>query len=169
VQNIPDIPGLDDQYTMTALEFFRDVKQVRGPRILVIGAGRTGLEIAEKLGEKGYELVATKRNDPIGGMMEMITKNLALMRIGRIPNVTLMLHTTVKALLPGAVDIEQDGVKMSLEPFQTVILSSGTLPAVGPDEEIKAIVHKVEIIGDAEKPRDIFTAVQTGYAIAQRY
>ena len=169
VQNIPEIPGLKDQYTMTALELFRGEKEVRGPRVLVIGAGRIGLEIVEKLGKEGHEVVATKRTDPIGGMMEMITKNLALMRIGQMPKVTLMPHTTVKAFLPRTVDIEQDGVRMSLEPFQTVILSSGTVPAPGPDQEIRKIVPKVEIIGDAREPQDIFTAVQAGYELAQSY
>jgi len=114
-------------------------------------------------------VVTTKRTDPIGGMMEMITKNLALMRIRQMPNVTLMPHTTVKTFLPQTVDIEQDGVRMSLEPFQTVILSSGTVPAPGPDQAIREIVSKVEIIGDAREPQDIFTAVQAGYTVAQSY
>jgi pyruvate/2-oxoglutarate dehydrogenase complex dihydrolipoamide dehydrogenase (E3) component len=169
VQNIPEIPGLHDQYTMTSLEFFRGEKEVHGPRVLVIGAGRTGLEIAEKLGKEGYEVVTTKRTDPIGSMMEMITKTLALARIGQIPKVTLMPHTTVKAFLPETVDIEQDGLRMSLEPFQTVILSSGTVSAPGPDEGIREVVSKIEILGDAREPKDIFTAVHAGYTLAQGY
>jgi 2,4-dienoyl-CoA reductase-like NADH-dependent reductase (Old Yellow Enzyme family)/thioredoxin reductase len=169
LQNIPEIPGLHDQYTMTSFEFFRGEKEVHGPRILVIGAGRTGLEIVEKLGKQGHEVVATKRTDPIGGMMEMITRNLALMRIKQMPRVTLMPHTTVKAFFPHTVDIEQDGVRMSLEPFQTVILSSGTVSAPGPDEEIRKSVPKVEIIGDARDPQDIFAATHAGYSLAQSY
>jgi 2,4-dienoyl-CoA reductase-like NADH-dependent reductase (Old Yellow Enzyme family)/thioredoxin reductase len=169
MQNIPEIPGLHDQYTMTSLEFFRGEKEVCGPRVLVIGAGRTGLEIAEKLGREGYEVVTTKRTDPIGGMMEMITKTLALMRIGQIPKVTLMPHATVRAFSPKTVDIEQDGVRMSLESFQTVILSSGTVSAPGPDEGISDIVSKIETIGDAREPQDIFTAVHAGYTLAQGY
>jgi NADPH-dependent 2,4-dienoyl-CoA reductase/sulfur reductase-like enzyme len=169
VQNIPEIPGLSEQYTMTALEFFRGEKEVRGPRVLVIGAGRTGLEIVEKLGKEGYEVITTKRTDPIGGMMEMITKNLAMIRIGQLQKVTLMPHTTVKAFLPRTVDIEQDGVRMSLEPFQTVILASGTVHAPGPDEEIRGNVSKLEIIGDAREPQDIFTAMQAGYTLARTY
>jgi len=169
LQNIPEIPGLRDQYTMTAMELFRGEREVRGPRVLIIGAGRTGLEGAERLGKEGYEVVATKRTDPIGGMMEMITRNLALMRIGQMPKVTLMPHTTVKAFFPHTVDIEQDGVRMSLEPFQTIILASGTVSEPGPDEEIRKIVPKVEIIGDAREPQDIFTATQAGYRLAQSY
>jgi NADPH-dependent 2,4-dienoyl-CoA reductase/sulfur reductase-like enzyme len=169
MQNIPEISGLNDQYTMTALEFFRSEKEVHGPRVLVIGAGRTGLEIAEKLGKKGYEVMATKRTDPIGSMMEMITRKLTLMRIGQMSEVTLMSHTTVKAFFPRTVDIEQDGVGMSLEPFQTVILASGMVSASGPNEEIRKSVSMIETIGDARNVQDIFTAMQAGYQLAQTY
>ncbi|MBN1626515.1 MAG: FAD-dependent oxidoreductase [Deltaproteobacteria bacterium] len=168
-QYIPDITGLSEQYYMTSLEFFRREKEVRGPRVLVIGAGRTGLEAAEMLGKDGYEVVATKRTDPIGSQMEMITKNLALARIGKMPKVILMPHTTVKAFLPETVDIEKDGVRMSLEPFQTVILATGMLSAPAPDEESQGIVPDVKIIGDAEKVMDIFTAIRAGYQLAQDY
>ena len=169
VQNIPDIPGLGEQHVLTSLEYLEGEKEVRGPRILVIGAGRVGLEIAEKLGKEGYEIVATKRTDPIGSMMEMITKKLALMRIEKLPNVTLMPHTTVKKFNPGNVEIVQDGVEMSLEPFHTVILASGMLSAPGPDEEIKKIVSRLEIIGDANQVQDIFSAVHAGYELALKY
>jgi len=84
-------------------------------RVLVIGAGRSGIEIAEKLGRKDYDVVATKRNDPIGSMMEMITRKLALMRIEQMDRVTLMPHTTVKAFRDGGVEIEKDGKKMKTD------------------------------------------------------
>jgi 2,4-dienoyl-CoA reductase-like NADH-dependent reductase (Old Yellow Enzyme family)/thioredoxin reductase len=169
LQNIPEISGLRDQHTMTALEFLRREKEVHGPRALIIGAGRTGIEIAEKLGKEGYEVVATKRTDPIGSMMEMITRKLTLMRIGQMSNVTLMPHTTVKAFFPRTVDIAQDGVGMSLEPFQTVILASGMVSAPEPDEEIRKSVSIIETIGDARNVQDIFTATQAGYQLAQTY
>lgn len=168
VQNIPDIPGLQDQNLLTSLEYFKGEKEALGPRVLVIGAGRVGLEIAEKLGKKGYEVVATKRTDPIGSMMEMITRKLLLMRLEKMANVTLMPHTTVKKFSAEGVEMEQDGVQKSLEPFQTVILSSGMNPAKGPDQEIKNAVSKIEIIGDANQVQDIFSAIHSGYDLACR-
>jgi len=169
LQNIPDIPGLSNQYIITALEFFTGKKKVRGPRVLLIGAGRTGIEIVEKLGEEGYEVVATKRTDPIGGMMEMITRNLILMRIGKMPKVTLMPHTAVKSFTQDTVEIEQDGITRSLDPFQTVILASGMVSAPAPDEELCKSVSKIEIIGDAREVKDIFAAMQAGYQLAMKY
>jgi len=169
VQNIPEISGLKNQYTLTSVEYFAAQKEIKGPRVLVIGAGRTGLEIAEKLGREGYEVVATKRTDPIGSMMEMITRNLILKRIGEMKNVILMPHTTVKAFLEKSVDIEQDGVRMSLEPFQTVIAASGMISAPGPDEEICNLTSRIEIIGDAREVQDIFSATRAGYELSATY
>jgi len=150
VQNIPEISGLKDQHVMTAIEYFRGEKEVKGPRVLVIGASRTGIEIAEKLGREGYDVVATKRTDPIGSMMEMITKKLDMMRIGQMKKITLMPHTTVKAFHSNDVEMEKDGETVRLKPFQTVILSSGMLSAKGPDEKILNLVPKIETIGDAK-------------------
>ncbi|MDY7032798.1 MAG: FAD-dependent oxidoreductase [Thermodesulfobacteriota bacterium] len=169
VQNIPEIKGLENQYVMTSMEYFQGEKEVKGPRVLVIGAGRAGIEIAEKLGKAGYDVTATKRTDPIGSMMEMITKKLALMRIDQMDNVTLMPHTTVKEFNSESVEVEKDGSKISLEPFQTVILASGMLSAPGPDEDIKNAVPKMEIIGDAMEVKDVFTAVHAGYNLALKY
>jgi len=169
VQNIPEIKGLSNQHTMTSLEYFKGDKTVKGPRVLIIGAGRTGLEIAEKLGKEGYDIIATKRTDPIGSMMEMITKKLTLIRIDQMPNVTLMPHTAVKAFNTESVEVEKDGEMLTLEPFQTVIFASGMLSSQGPDEAMRALVSNVEIIGDAREVQDIFTAVRAGYELAKKY
>ena len=169
VQNIPEIKGLSSQYTMTSLEYFKGDKPVKGPRILVIGAGRIGVEIAEKLGTDGHEIVATKRTDPIGSMMEMITKKLTMMRIDKLSNVTLMPHTTVKEFKTDSVVVEQDGERLTIEPFQTVILSPGMLSALSPDESIQKSVTNIEIIGDAKQVQDIFSAVHAGYELAKKY
>jgi len=169
VQNIPDIEGLSNQHVITSIEYFEGAKTVKGPRVLVIGAGRTGIEIAEKLGKEGFEVVATKRTDPIGSMMEMITKKLALMRIGNMAKVTLMPHTAVKAFKPDHVEMERDGERLRLEPFDTVILCSGMVSAAPPDKEMAAGVARIEAIGDARSVQDIFSAVHTGYELALKY
>jgi 2,4-dienoyl-CoA reductase-like NADH-dependent reductase (Old Yellow Enzyme family)/thioredoxin reductase len=168
-QNIPDIQGLDSQYTMTSLDYFSGAKPVKGPRVLVIGAGRTGLEIAEKLGAEGLDVTATKRTDPIGSMMEMITKKLTLMRIDQMNNVTLMPHTAVKAFETDRVVVTRDGATMALEPFETVIFASGMLSAAGPEPAIEQAVAAVEVIGDANAVMDIYSAVHDGYALAKKY
>ncbi|MBN2321183.1 MAG: FAD-dependent oxidoreductase [Acidobacteria bacterium] len=169
LQNEPEIPGIDNQYRITSLEFFEGAKEPRGERILVIGAGRTGLEIAQKLGHEGYQVTATKRTDPLGSMMDMISRKLILKQIRAMENVTLMPHTTVKAFTEKGVEVEQDGVEMLLEPFQTIIFASGMTSAPGPDEKVRKSVPRIEVIGDAGGVNDIFSSVQAGYRLSLDY
>ena len=112
---------------------------------------------------------ATKRTDPIGSMMEVITKKLTLMRIEQMSNVTLMPHTTVKGFETGKVLVEKDGGTIELAPFDTVIFASGMLSAPGPEPAIAQAVPSVEVIGDAERVMDIYTAVHAGYGLALKY
>jgi 2,4-dienoyl-CoA reductase-like NADH-dependent reductase (Old Yellow Enzyme family)/thioredoxin reductase len=168
-QYIPEIQGLNSQYTLSAVDYFGEKKSVNGSRVLVIGAGRTGIEIAERLGAQGLDVTATKRTDPIGSMMEMITKKLTLMRIEQMQTVTLMPHTTVKAFEPDRVVVEKDGDTFFLDPFDTVILASGMRSAPGPGPEIEKSVATIEVIGDANQVMDIYTAVHAGYDLALKY
>jgi 2,4-dienoyl-CoA reductase-like NADH-dependent reductase (Old Yellow Enzyme family)/thioredoxin reductase len=165
-QNIPETPGLESVYKMTSIEYFQGKKEVKGPRVLVIGAGRIGVEIAEKLGKEGFEVVATKRTDPIGSAMEPITKLLAMRRIEGMKKVSFMPHTAVKSFDEKGVEVETDGKTVSLPPFQTVILASGMLPLATPKEEIGRLVPRIETIGDAKQVRDIISAIEAGYQLA---
>jgi len=169
VQNLPEIPGLDNQYTLTSLEYFSGQREVKGKRILIIGAGRVGLEIAENLGRQSLDVTATKRTDPIGSNMEMVSRNLILKRLSEMKNVRLMPHTTVKAFTDTQVVIEQDGENKALKPFDTVILASGLISAPGPGEEIRRKVPRVEVIGDAAEVLDIYSATLAGYQLAGKY
>ena len=169
VQNIPKIKGLDNQNVMTCIDYFREEKKVKGPRILVIGVGQVGLEVTEKLGKEGYDVVAVEIIDQMGGAMEGITKKLALVRIEQLEKVTLMPQTAVKEFKADCVEVEKDGERLSLDPFQSVILASGMLSAPEPDDEIKKVIANIEIIGDASNVQDTFTAVRAGYELACKY
>ncbi|MEA3280432.1 MAG: NADH:flavin oxidoreductase [Thermodesulfobacteriota bacterium] len=169
VQNIPEIKGLDNQHVMTSIEYFQGKKEIKGPRVLVVGVGQVGIEITEKLGNEGYDVVAIEFTDQIGSMMEMITKKLILMRIKQLEKVTIMPSTTVKEFKADSVVVEKNGEKLSLEPFQSVIMASGMRSAAGPDEEIVNAVTRMEVIGDAREVHDIFSAVHAGYDLALKY
>ncbi len=169
VQKVPEIPGLESQYVLTSLEYFIGEKEVRGTRILVIGAGKTGLEVAVKLGSEGYEVVATKRTGPIGGTMEPISKKLLSMKVDQMPAVTLMPHTAVLGFSADSANLEQDGKQLSMSSFNTVILASGMLSAPGPNDEITNMVSETETIGDARAVKDIFSAIKAGYELALRH
>ncbi|BAI81150.1 NADH:flavin oxidoreductase/NADH oxidase [Deferribacter desulfuricans SSM1] len=165
-QNIPEIENLDSQYWITSLEFFEKTKEVKGKRVLIIGAGMVGMEAAEYLVDKGYEVVITKRTDTIANDMEPITKNLMLKRLANKDNIKIMPNTRVIAFEKDKVIYETNGEKGEWESFDTVIVASGMLP----NHELHTLLVKkrknVLVVGDANCPEDIFAATQQGYKAA---
>jgi NADPH-dependent 2,4-dienoyl-CoA reductase/sulfur reductase-like enzyme len=142
---------------------------VKGKRVLIIGAGRNGLELAEKLGKQGCQVVATKRTDTMGSFMEPISKKLCLDRIARMPNVSLLPLAAVLRFTDEGVWIRRAEQEQMLEKFDTVIVCAGMTPAEGPPPEVKNEVKSIEVIGDARETADIYTAVKAGYELALKY
>ncbi len=166
---MPFFPGMDKVHMITCSQAFSDEKQVKGKRVLVIGAGRNGLELAEKLGKQGCQVVATKRTDTLGSFMEPISKKLCLARIAKMPNISLMPLTTVLQFTDEGVWIRREEQEQMLEKFDTAIVCAGVMPAQGPPEGVSEQDLKIEIIGDAHQTADIYSAVKAGYELALKY
>ena len=165
-QNIPDIENLNGQYWITSIEYFKNQKKVRGKRILVIGAGMAGMEAAEELADKGYEVIATKRTDTIANDMEPITKALMMQRLKNRDNIKIMPNTTVIKFSENSVKYKHEGKDGEWEPFDTIIVASG----MNPENELYKILKEkgkdVDVIGDAKDPKDIYSATHAGYNLA---
>ena len=167
-QRIPDIPGLDSVYSMTGLEFFARSKPVKGPRVLIIGAGMVGIEAAELLADQGYEVAITKRSGTIANDMEPITRALMLKRLEAKENLLISTGTTVLEFTAQHVKYVRHEVFGEWAPFDTVIIAAG----MEPDNRLHLALQEVgcfcELVGDAETPADIYQATRSGYLAAAR-
>ncbi len=165
-QNIPDIENLDKQYWMTSIEYFKGEKNVQGKKVLVIGAGMAGMEAAEELADKGYDVIATKRTDTIANDMEPITKALMMQRLKRKNNIKIMPNTTVLKFAEDSVEYKHEGKDGKWKPFDTIIVASGMNPENELYNTLKEKGKDVDVIGDADKPADIYSATHAGYNLA---
>jgi len=165
-QKVPEIPGLAEQYSITSLDFFEQTKPLQGQRILVIGAGMVGIEAAEILADKNYDVVITKRSDTIANDMEMITKKLMLKRLEQKKNLLISPNTTITEFSINRVKYQQGGDSGEWEPFDTVIIASGMKPENDLYQQLQSAGKSVQVIGDADDPADIYTATQKGYFAA---
>ena len=165
-QKSPEIKGLETQNTMTSLEFFEKKKQVKGKRVLVIGAGMVGIEAAEILADQGYDVVITKRTDTIANDMEMITKKLMLKRLEQKENLLISPNTTLTEFSADTVKYLKEGIAGEWQPFDTVIIASGMEPENDLYQQLQSAGKLVQVIGDADHPEDIYAATQAGYLAA---
>ncbi len=167
-QKIPDIEGIESQYLMTSYEFFEKTKEIQGEKVLVIGAGMVGMEVAEMLLSEGKEVVACRRSDVIGADMDPISKKLMMKRVADNPKLTLMPTTKLIAFTPEGVRAIHKEKDVLLGPFGTTIICSGMESENSLAKALQNFKGAIHVIGDAAEPANIEAAYTQGISIGNR-
>ena len=87
---IPPIPGLDDP--LTAEQVLRGEREV-GRKVLILGGGLVGIEMAEHLGQADHEVVVVELLDETARDMEAITRKMTQKRLQKLP---VTIHTKTR-------------------------------------------------------------------------
>jgi 2,4-dienoyl-CoA reductase (NADPH2) len=85
---------------------------------------------------------------------------LLLGRLAKL-GVKIMTNTKIKSIGPASVVVETKNGEASI-PADTIVVCLGAFPNDGINRELKSYVKKVQVVGDALKPRRITEAVAEG-------
>ncbi len=157
---IPPIPGLDDP--LTAEQVLRGDREV-GRKVLILGGGLVGIEMAEHLGLLDHEVVVVELLDETARDMEAITRKMTRKRLEKLP---VTIHTTTRLVrMDGGeafVEDADDGYERSIGRFDSVLVAIGHRSYDPLSEGLRAAGLPVTVIGDADEPGQIFDATQAG-------
>lgn len=157
---IPPIKGLKEFYWA---EFLLDENLPENKKIVVIGGGLIGIEIASKLVDKNNEVVVVEMLNEIARSMEMIEKNMTLKKLN-MKNVPIYLNTKVE-------EVDDDKVYLSgerqvlLENVDHIVVATG-MKSYHPLADALKEKMEVHVIGDAKKVGKAQEAIRDGYTIA---
>lgn len=163
---IPKIKGLSNQRIFTPGEILVGAK-IDAKKILIIGGGQVGCEVAEFLCEQGNEVTIIE-----------ILKDIAvgMGRVNRLPlivsleshGVRIMRQTRVESITNKGVWVNSAGQK-ELIPTDGIVIAVGKVTRPEKIEKIiRKKVSKVYLIGDKVKSRGILEAVREGFDVAKR-
>jgi 2,4-dienoyl-CoA reductase-like NADH-dependent reductase (Old Yellow Enzyme family)/thioredoxin reductase len=157
---IPDVSGLESP--LTAEEVLIGGLEV-GRRVLILGGGLVGIELAEKLAGEEHEVVVVELLEDIARDMEAITRKMTLMRLQTL---AVEIHTQTRLLeLDGDEALVRDeatGEERSLGFFDSVLVAVGHRSYDPLSIELVGAGFEVEVIGDARKPGQVWDATQGG-------
>jgi 2,4-dienoyl-CoA reductase-like NADH-dependent reductase (Old Yellow Enzyme family)/thioredoxin reductase len=157
---IPQIPGLNDP--LTAEQVLRGDREV-GHKVLILGGGLVGIEMAEHLGLADHEVVVVELLDETARDMEAITRTMTRKRLEKLP---VRIHTTTRLVrLDGGeafVDDADDGHERSIGHFDSVLVAIGHRSYDPLSEGLRAAGLAVTVIGDANEPGQVFDATHAG-------
>ena len=158
---IPPIEGLDKFYWA---EFLLDENLPENKKVVVIGGGLIGIEIASKLVDKNNDVIVVEMLNEIARGMEMIEKNMTLKKL-QMKNVPIYLNTKVSAVDGDKVYLIGER-QVLLENVDHIVVATGMKSHRPLADALKDKIE-VHVIGDAKKVAKAQEAIRDGYMIAQ--
>jgi len=132
-------------------------RPVAGRRVLVMGGGMVGLEVADLLAAQGKQVVVTEILDEVG---QNITQTTRATLLSRLENAEVEILTGVVLERWGAEGVvlrKKDGSIQRLNGIEDVVVATGSRPNRVDMAKPENVIWKR--IGDCEKPRDILSGV----------
>jgi len=160
---VPKIDGLDSVKWITGNDALK--KDISGKRVLVIGGGLIGMEVAEKLLEQENKVDVVELKDKVADGMEPVTEKLMWKRLwGK--EIDIYTNTAVRAFDPDGVVVEdlRNGEKKNLGRYDLVVLAVGTASRCELESELQASDIPFSVVGDARELNQIIGAVRSAYS-----
>lgn len=158
---VPKIEGLENY--ITGFDFFNG-KKVEGKKVLIIGGGLIGLEVAEALLNEGKEVTIVEALDEIGRGMEIVARKLFEKNYAN--KINIYTNTIVNKIKDNEIFVRNKEGEFSLGKFDNIIVTAGTKPENKLYEELTKETSNVFIIGDAMKVGQIMDATHSALEVA---
>jgi len=154
-----EIPGLEDPASAAdVLEGRREV----GQKVLVIGGGMVGVEVAEVLAAGGKQVSVVEILEEIARDMDPLNRKVVLKRLSSLP-VELHTKTELTKVEGGRAFVRTDGEERELGTFDSFVMAVGGRPFDPLSAELAEAGLSVRVVGDAQRPAKIHDAVVSGH------
>jgi 2-enoate reductase len=158
------IPGLADTPVILPDEIYAGAT-LSGNKVVVIGGGAVGCEVAWHLAEKGKRVTVVEMLPQAAGDLFMANRAMLLERLAQ-EGVELLTSTTVTRLAPGQVNVSSEAGPRTIE-ADAVILAIGRRPENQLYEALSQLVDEVHVVGDCLSPRKVKDAIWESFKTAR--
>jgi NADPH-dependent 2,4-dienoyl-CoA reductase/sulfur reductase-like enzyme len=167
---IPTVQGIGKEIVLTYEDVLdRDTvpSKIISNKVVVVGGGPTGLELALYLTEQGCSVTVLEMLPKIGIGIEAITKKVILKKL-KESNATLLTDTRLSKIEDnGVVVVDQENREKFIE-AEKVVIAIGTKPDTKLYQKIKPLGYKIYQIGDCLEPRSAKDAIYDSAVLGRR-
>ncbi|MEN8224705.1 MAG: FAD-dependent oxidoreductase [Bacteroidota bacterium] len=155
------IPGLKNFY---GAEILNQKQLPENKKILIIGGGLIGVDIATALIPLNNKLIIVKRSKDFGEDMEMIAKTLSL-KMMKEKGTVFSDHTKIVKIVDNTVFAKRNDKDIQFNDVDVIIVTAG-IRSYNPFEGKMKNNISVHIVGDAKEAGNAQDAIKDAYELA---
>ena len=160
---VPDIPGIEKEIVVTAVDVLLGKKEV-GESIIVVGGGLIGCETALFLAQKGKKATVIARHNAADDMFW--ANRVHLLKLLADANAEVLSNTGILGVIDeGVIVIDKESVRKPLK-GESVVLAAGFKPDRRLLEALNRCSMEIRTIGDCTEPGMILNAIHSGFDTA---
>jgi 2,4-dienoyl-CoA reductase-like NADH-dependent reductase (Old Yellow Enzyme family)/thioredoxin reductase len=163
---LPDWKGVEESNALSVDEVLSDGAPI-GQKILVVGGGGSGAEIADFLSEKGRAVTLVEMLEIIAADLVTHMQHYLGQRLKQ-KGVTILTSTRVLELGKDYAMVEDASGVKRLNGFDTIVLALGSTPNDRLYRSLKDKVPELYLIGDAVEAREVVDAVYEAEEVASK-
>ncbi len=163
---IPKIPGVGGPHVYTA-NMVLSGRSISGDKVMVIGGGLIGAEVAELLSEKGKQVTIVEMLPKIAGDLGKTRRKFSLDGL-KAAGVRVMTETTCKEIRPKSVVLEHSDQQEELVDMDAVVIAVGLRSDDSLIDHLKKSGRSYHVIGDARKPAKALDAIWEAAELARK-
>ncbi|RLD75658.1 MAG: hypothetical protein DRJ07_17685 [Bacteroidetes bacterium] len=152
------IPGLDKPYWA---EILLKENLPKNKKVLIIGGGLIGVDIATALIPLNNQVIIVKRTTDFGEDMEAIAKTLSL-KMMKEKGTVFSDHTFIKKVDGRTVYADKDGTSIQFNDVDLIVVSTGMKSFNPLKDELENDIP-VYIVGDAKKVGNAQDVIHDAY------
>lgn len=161
---VPPIPGLDGKQVLAAETAYR-CPELLGKRVVVLGGGLVGVELAIHLAGSGRQVTVVEMLPVLNNGGNILHQNALDVEIWE-RRISLQLGTRVLRVESDCVIGQKDGNVLQL-PADTVICAMGQQPLREEAEALRFCAPEFYVLGDCVTPKNILQATSMADAISK--
>ncbi len=162
---VPPIPGLRESDKMIVAEDYYIKKDEVGDKVIVLGGGLVGCELATVLGDLGKEVHVVEMRDTLCPDANVRYRPLLMKKMDEVG---VEVHTSApcqRVTDNGVVCKDAEGNEFEIE-GDSILCALGLKANTGIVEELRGLTPQFASIGNCVKPNTITYAVYQGYHAA---
>ena len=162
---IPDIPGINSDNVVWAGDVDSGRVEV-GRKVIIVGAGITGIETAVNLGSQGKEVTVIEMLGPETVLRDLSAAHRYYLQ-DRIKEygIRIITDTKMEAVTENGIRTMKKQSGETDYVADSVVLAMGLSPRKDKVAELRRLIPETEVfvVGDCLRPRDLFSANHEGF------